>query len=129
MRTKFLCVSDLRFVFLLHSVLSMNRMQLRKNIRQVVDQIVALAHPRRIILFGSAATGRVEEDSDLDFLVVVPESEHQEDLTDRLNMEVHNRPMPCDFMVVTQGVLDRNRDNPGLIYGEILTKGREVYAI
>ena len=107
----------------------MTRAQLRKNVRQVVDQIVELAQPRRIILFGSAATGRVEEDSDLDFLIVIPEDERPQDLTDRLNMQVRNRPMPCDFMVVTQAVLDRNIDNPGLVYGEILTRGREVYAV
>ena len=107
----------------------MTRAQLRKNVRQVVDQIVELAQPRRIILFGSAATGRVEEDSDLDFLIVIPEDERPQDLTDRLNMQVRNRPMPCDFMVVTEAVLDRNRDTPGLVYGEILSRGKEVYAV
>ena len=107
----------------------MNRAHLRRSIRQVVDQVVALAHPQRVILFGSAASGRVEEDSDLDFLVVVSENDRPDELTDRLNMGIRHRPMPCDFMVVTESVLDRQRDNPGLIYGEILTQGREVYAV
>ena len=107
----------------------MKRAQLRRNIRQIVDQVVALVQPRRVILFGSAASGRVGEDSDLDFLVVVPENARPEELTDRLNMGIRNRLMPCDFMVVTESVLDKNRDNPGLVYGEILTQGREVYAV
>ena len=107
----------------------MNRARLRRNIRQVVDQVVELANPRRVILFGSAASGNVEEDSDLDFLVVVSENDRPDELTDRLNMGIRHRPMPCDFMVVTESVLDRQRDNPGLIYGEILTQGREVYAV
>ena len=81
----------------------------------MVDQIVTLVHPKQIILFGSAATRRVHADSDLDFLVVVPEGERLDELTDRLNMNVRHRPIPCDFMVVTQAVLDRNRDNPGLV--------------
>ena len=97
-------------------------------IRQVIDHVVALTHPTRIILFGSAATGRLEPDSDLGFLVIVPEDEKIEAATDRLNMEVRNRPRPCDFLVVTQAILDRNRDNPGLMYGEILETGKEVYA-
>lgn len=107
----------------------MKRAQLRRNIRQIVDQVVALVQPRRVILFGSAASGRVGEDSDLDFLVVVPENTRPEELTDRLNMGIRNRPMPCDFVVVTESILDKNRDNPGLVYGEILTQGREVYAV
>ncbi len=107
----------------------MTKAQLRKNVRQVVNQVVALVHPVRVILFGSAATEHVDEDSDLDFLVVVSEGEHPQELTDRLNMEVCDRPMPCDFVVIKQSVLDKNRDNPGLIYGEILSYGREVYAV
>ena len=107
----------------------MKRAQLRKNIRQIVDQVVALTRPRRVILFGSAARGVADDDSDLDFLVIVPADQHTEDLTDRLNIEIRNRPMPCDFMVVTESNLEKNRDNPGLIYGEILNKGREVYAV
>ena len=106
----------------------MNSAQLRNSIRQVVDQVVALTHPTRIVLFGSAAAGNVNDDSDLDFLVVVPEDQRPEELTDRLNLNVRNRPMPCDFMVVTQSVLDRLGGQPGLIYGEILSHGKEVYA-
>lgn len=106
----------------------MDTAQLKSSVRQVVEQVVALVHPCRIILFGSAVVGDVSDESDLDFLVIVPEDQRPEELTDRLNLNVRNRPMPCDFMVVTQSVLDRNRGNPGLIYGEILSHGREVYA-
>jgi len=106
----------------------MRQTQLQRNIRQIVDQIVTLTHPRRVILFGSSTSGRIREDSDLDFLVVVPRGAKTEELTDRLNMGIRSRPMPCDFMVVTDLVLNKNRNNPGLIYGEILSEGREVYA-
>jgi len=107
----------------------MKAAQLTESIRQVVGQVVMLVHPLRIILFGSAAEGRFGDDSDLDFLVVVPEDEHPEDATDKLNLRVQDRPLPCDFVVVTESTLDRNKDNPGLIYGQILARGREVYAV
>ena len=106
----------------------MTRATLRKNVEQVVHQVVDLAHPRRVIVFGSAAKGRVGPEGDLDFLVVVSDNEHVDTLTDRLNTQIRHKPMPCDFMVVEEGVLERNLDNPGLIYGEIMTNGREVYA-
>jgi len=44
----------------------------RKRIRQVCDQIVRLFKPQKIILFGSYATGKPTEDSDVDLLVVMP---------------------------------------------------------
>jgi uncharacterized protein len=37
---------------------------------EVVRRIVEVAHPDRIVLFGSAARGQMGPDSDLDLLVV-----------------------------------------------------------
>ena len=106
----------------------MTKRELQRNIRQVVEQIVRLAQPLQIILFGSAAKGAAGPDSDLDFLVVVPENQRSSDVVDRLNTGVRPRPMPCDFLVVTPSVLKRNARTPGLVYAEILRSGREVYA-
>ena len=44
-----------------------------KTIDVLVRRIVEEVHPIRIILFGSAARGNVEQDSDIDLLVVMPE--------------------------------------------------------
>jgi len=106
----------------------MNVGLLNRNVRQVVDQIVKLAMPIRIILFGSAATGKIGPDSDLDFLVVVPETRQPTVIVDQLYMEVRKKPMPCDFLVVTENMLQKHRNNRGLIYHEILKRGKEVYA-
>ena len=106
----------------------MNRRSVQKNVRQVVDQIVKLANPLRVILFGSAAKGTVGPESDLDFLVVIPDNQHPDEVADRLNLGVRPRPMPCDFLVVTPAALRRGVNNPGLVYGEILKHGKEVYA-
>ncbi len=42
----------------------------RDLLKKVVDRILTVAKPERIILFGSGATGRVTRDSDLDLLVI-----------------------------------------------------------
>ena len=102
--------------------------RLRKDIQQIVDQVVALAHPRRILLFGSAAEGKVQEGSDLDFLIVTDDDQQPAALADRLNVHVRKKPLPCDFLVVTESALHRQRNNPGLIYAEILDRGKQVYA-
>jgi predicted nucleotidyltransferase len=39
-------------------------------IQEIVQRILSVARPRRIILFGSAATGRTTPDSDIDLLVL-----------------------------------------------------------
>ena len=105
----------------------MTRDDIRRGVRQVVTQVVNLARPQRVILFGSAVEGRVGPDSDLDFLVVVPNGRNVRQVTDRLNVGVCGRPMPCDFLVVTPSILRKHRHTPGMIYDEILERGREVY--
>jgi hypothetical protein len=74
-------------------------------------------------------SGRINDDSDLDFLIVVPPSAHAEAAIDLLYNSVRRKPMPCDFLVVKQTVLEKYRDNPGMIYREILESGKEIYAI
>lgn len=42
-----------------------------KLLTEIVQRVLSVARPERIILFGSAATGRMTRDSDIDLLVVV----------------------------------------------------------
>jgi predicted nucleotidyltransferase len=41
-------------------------------VQQIVGRILSVAKPERIILFGSAATGQMTRDSDVDLLVLEP---------------------------------------------------------
>ncbi len=43
------------------------------NVRSSIEQLVSLASPDLIYLFGSRARGEFEPDSDLDLLIVVPD--------------------------------------------------------
>ena len=44
-----------------------------KVVQSLVQSIVDVVHPLKIILFGSYARGETNPDSDIDFLVVMPE--------------------------------------------------------
>jgi len=48
--------------------------------REIVRRILAAARPDRVILFGSAATGKMTRDSDIDILIVEPSpADHHEE--------------------------------------------------
>jgi predicted nucleotidyltransferase len=51
-------------------------------LREIVRRVLSVARPDRIILFGSAATGEMTKDSDIDLLVVAPtpKNPHEERL-------------------------------------------------
>ena len=96
-------------------------------IEQLVRRIIELVHPLRIILFGSAARGEMESDSDIDVLVVMPEGVHRRRTAQLLYRQIRGLGVPFDILVATPNDLERHRDNIGLIYKTILREGREVY--
>ncbi len=94
----------------------------------IVERIVAVFHPLRIILFGSASRGETGENSDIDLLVVMPEGTPRLDTAEKLHMRMFGIPAAVDFLVATPSDLERNRNNVGLIYRTILQEGKELYA-
>lgn len=95
---------------------------------RLVEGIVEAVHPLRIILFGSAARGDTGPDSDLDVLVVMSDGTHRRGTAMRIHERVEDVGLPFDVIVSTPGLLEKQRRDPGLIYGTILDEGRTVYA-
>jgi len=100
----------------------------RGAIDRLVQRIVEVAHPLRILLFGSAARGEFRPDSDVDLLVVMPEGVHRRRTAQELYLEIRGMGIPFDLLVATPSDLEKHRDNVGLVYRTILREGREVYA-
>ena len=98
-------------------------------IDQLVERVVALVNPLKIILFGSAARGEMGPDSDLDVLIVMPEGVHRRKTAQYLHTKMSGIPLPVDILVTTPESLEKHKDNIGLIYYAILEEGREIYAL
>ena len=103
--------------------------QITHAINQLLPSIIALAHPERVILFGSAAADKTGPDSDLDFLIIIPDGKKPAVVTNRLNMQIRNKLMPCDFIVTTPASIRKNQTKPGGIYQTALAEGKELYAV
>ena len=104
-------------------------MQPDKNvIDQLVERIVEVANPLKIILFGSAARGEMGPDSDVDVLVVMPNGVHRRRTAQHLYREIRGLGVPFDILVATPEDLERHKNNIGLIYYRILEEGKEIYA-
>jgi predicted nucleotidyltransferase len=99
-----------------------------KTIDELILRIVEEVHPLRIILFGSAATGELRANSDIDLLVVMPEGVHRRRIAQSLYQKIVGLGVPFDILVATPDDLQKHKNNIGLIYRTILQEGREVYA-
>ncbi|MCC7147255.1 MAG: nucleotidyltransferase domain-containing protein [Phycisphaeraceae bacterium] len=94
----------------------------------LVAQIVGIAHPLRVILFGSIARNQTADGSDVDLLIVMPAGTHRRQTAQTLYRQIHDIPLAVDLLVVTDQDLQQHADNPGLIYQTILREGRILYA-
>jgi predicted nucleotidyltransferase len=94
----------------------------------VLQRLVDVAQPLRIILFGSAARGETSAASDFDLMVVMPPDTDCRAMTMRLYRSLRGLRAPVDLVVVTSDELARHGDKPGLVYRAALREGRELYA-
>jgi len=99
-----------------------------EKIKGAVQKIVDFEQPKRVILFGSAARGTTNINSDVDFLVVTKnevESPRRESV--RIRQALEDFLMPMDILVISEKRLKELADQPGLIYREALRYGKVVY--
>lgn len=95
---------------------------------EIVRRIVEAAHPDRIILFGSAARGRMGKDSDLDLLVIKSGVSHRRRLAQQIRLRMFGVGVPMDIVVVTPEDIEAFQDKVGTIIGNAVREGEEIYA-
>ena len=94
-------------------------------IAEIVRRILEVLQPDRIILFGSAATGIMTSDSDIDLLIL----EESPDLK-RDSVVVHDKlrglPFPFDVIVMATERFEETKDliggiaHPAAVYGKVI---------
>jgi len=95
-------------------------------IDEIVNRILGVTNPTRIILFGSAATGTMNFDSDLDLLVIEDDFASQREENLRLRKALHGLGVPLDIFAMTSKRFDETKDvigglaYPANKYGKVL---------
>lgn len=69
----------------------------KKLLQTVIDRILAVSRPERIILFGSAASGHMGPDSDLDLLVIEQGVANTQEESARLRAALGDIGIPVDI--------------------------------
>jgi uncharacterized protein len=94
---------------------------------EVVRRVLTVARPDRIILFGSAATGQMTEDSDLDLLVVEPEAADTRDRSVRIRRALGDVCYPVDVIVMSSARFEETKNLIGGIAYPARKYGRVLY--
>ncbi|MEW5768269.1 MAG: nucleotidyltransferase domain-containing protein [bacterium] len=104
--------------------------ELQKLISEIVAKIVSSYNPSKIILFGSYAYGKPDEDSDIDMFIIKDTEERPIDRWVSVCQIVSDRTrrIPFEPLIITPKELEsRIRIGDQFIIDEILTKGEVLY--
>jgi predicted nucleotidyltransferase len=96
-------------------------------VREIVQRLLCVARPDRIILFGSAATGEMTRDSDIDLLVVAPAPSNTLDERVRLYQALRGLGFPFDIFIIGTDRFEETKNIFGGIAYPANKYGRVIY--
>jgi predicted nucleotidyltransferase len=99
----------------------------QKLIEEIVGRILAVTQAERIIIFGSAATGKMTRDSDIDLLVLqsAPGNPRQESV--RVRRALSGLGYPFDIMVMATERFEESKEVIGGIAFPANKYGKVIY--
>ena len=95
-------------------------------LNDVIERIVEVTEPQKIILFGSAARGGMGPNSDID-LLIIKDGGDPLDLMGRIYRRLHGVGAAVDAIVVSPEDVERYRDSHALVIKPALRDGKVVY--
>ncbi len=102
------------------------RMLDQKTLDEIIRRIVEVARPEKIILFGSAAQGKMGPHSDVDLLIIKEEKDLRK-LTARVYRRLYGVGVAVDLVMVTPQDVECYKDSHALIIKPALREGRVMY--
>ncbi|HLF73527.1 MAG TPA: nucleotidyltransferase domain-containing protein [Anaerolineales bacterium] len=99
----------------------------KKLLDEVTRRIVASVKPQRVLLFGSAARGRMSKDSDFDMLVIMRGPVHRRQTAQKIYRNLRGTGIAVDIVVATEKDLKEYGGRAGTILKSALQEGRVLY--
>jgi predicted nucleotidyltransferase len=96
-------------------------------LNEVVRRVLSVGRPDRIILFGSAATGKMTKDSDVDLLVIEPAPTNTHERSVEIREAVGDIGYPVDVIVMRTERFERTKRVIGGIAYPANKYGRVIY--
>ena len=96
-------------------------------LQKIVRRMLEVSQPDRIILFGSAATGQMTRDSDIDLLVLEASPEEPRRESVRLRNALRGLGYPFDVMVMATERFEETKEVIGGLAYPANKYGRVIY--
>ena len=100
----------------------------QETLNAIIQRVVEVAKPDKIILFGSAARDQMGANSDVDLLVVMPVDGSVVDKRLEIRAALHDVPIPIDVVVTTPEEFAWQKDYVGTSEWRATSEGKVLYA-
>lgn len=98
-----------------------------QTLQEIVRRILSVAKPDKIILFGSAATGQMTRDSDIDLLIVESSIPDRQAEYVRVRRALRGMGVPFDILFITTQWFEESKDVVGGIAYPASKHGKVIY--
>lgn len=92
----------------------------------ITTEIIAIAKPVEVILFGSRSRNDAKSDSDYDFCIIVDDTARPLDIKLRLYAKIAAQ-YPCDLLVFRKSDFEEGAKYVGLVQHSIAREGLKTY--
>jgi predicted nucleotidyltransferase len=94
----------------------------------ITQRLVSALNPEQVILFGSYAYGEPTEDSDIDLLVIISDSDEPRYRRARQAYKaLHGISIPKDILVMTRAEVERKATVASSLVSQALSQGKILY--
>ncbi|MGA2093519.1 MAG: nucleotidyltransferase domain-containing protein [Sedimentisphaerales bacterium] len=98
-------------------------------VNEIIKRILSVAEAQRIILFGSAATGQMSKDSDIDLLVLESAPGDTREESVRIRRAVRGLDYPFDIIVMAAERFEESKNVVGGIAYPANKYGKVIYEV
>ncbi|MBM3699467.1 MAG: nucleotidyltransferase domain-containing protein [Actinobacteria bacterium] len=100
---------------------------LKENLERIILDLKEKYNPNKVILFGSYASGKIKNFSDLDLLII---KDTKSKFFDRLRevTKICNYDIGVDFLIYTPEEYEDQLNNNLFFKEEVVSKGKVIYA-
>jgi len=99
----------------------------KNKIDEAVKRIIENVHPDKVILFGSYAYGKPDENSDIDILVVKNMDIPRYKRSRKIRKYLRGLKVPIDIVVYSQDEIEEWKDTKHAFINEVMEQGELLY--
>jgi predicted nucleotidyltransferase len=100
--------------------------QLQQELERILDILIKKYQPKKVILFGSLASGQIKETSDLDIFIIKDTPKRYWERIDEVLHLTHPQEA-TDLFVFTPEEIENNLNQGNLYLKEIFREGKILY--